>query len=165
MKMGAFLLLVCMSFTGLQPAWKTLTKNTYAIKYPDTWTLTAGHTNEKFSITAPSDGMDDQFVENLDLTTNPISGYTPKQYADFSKTTLPRKIKGFKVLEEKAVKQGADGYYMVFKGTQGTDKLKWKQYYFIKGGKVYIITFTAEETRYAEYIKNIATMLSSFTVK
>jgi hypothetical protein len=161
------LLIVLMSFTTLHQDWKTLTKTTYSVKYPDTWTLTPGHNNEKFSLTAPSDGVGDQFVENMDLTVIALgaSTYTPKQYADYSKTTLPKKIKFFKVLEEKAVKQGVAGYYMVFKGTQGADKLKWKQYYFIKSGKVYVITFTAEDSRYAEYITNIGTMLSSFTVK
>lgn len=149
--------------------WKTLNRSTYSIKYPASWMLEPGVSNEKFWLTSGGDTLGtgpDMFVENVDLTVNTLgSVYTPKQYADFSKTTLPQKIKNFKVLEEKACKQGVPGYYMVFKGSQGKDKLKWKQYYFIKGGKVFIITFTAEESKYAAYIKNIGAMLSSFTVK
>jgi eukaryotic-like serine/threonine-protein kinase len=145
---------------------KTLSKTNYTIKYPDTWTLEEGSTTTSFSIIAGSDGADDKFVENINLVANNISSYTPKSYADYSKTFLPSKIKGFKVLEEKEVKQGGKtGYYMIFKGKQGNDQLKWKQYYFIEKGKVWILTFTGEEKRFADYIKKINSALSSFTIK
>jgi serine/threonine-protein kinase len=153
-------------FTIQSQTLKTLSKATYSIKYPDTWTLENGSTSSAFSITAPSDGADDQFVENINLTASAISGYTPQSYATYSKTFLPSKIKNFKVLEEKAVTQGGKtGYYLVFKGKQGKDALKWKQYYFIEKGKVYILTFTAEEINYAGYIKNIGSSLNSFSLK
>jgi serine/threonine-protein kinase len=159
---GSLLLL----FTLQSQTLKTLSKATYSIKYPETWTLENGSTSTAFSITAPSDGETDNFIENINLTASAISGYTPQSYAAYSKTFLPSKIKNFKVIEEKAVTQaGKSGYYLVFKGKQGKDALKWKQYYFIEKGKVFILTFTAEEINYAGYIKNIGTSLNSFSLK
>jgi hypothetical protein len=154
-------------FTSFTQTQKTLTKATYTIKYPDTWTLENGSSTTTFSLIAGSDGTEDKFTENINLTTNAItSSYTPQSYAAFSKTFLPTKIKNFKVFEEKAVTQGGKkGYYMVFKGKQGADILKWKQYYFIEKGKVYILTFTGEEKNYATYMKEIGVSLNSFSVK
>jgi hypothetical protein len=145
---------------------KTLSKPTYSIKYPDTWTVADGSTNTSFTISAPSDGAEDKFTEFIDMIANTISSYTPKTYAAYSKTYLPTKIKNFKVLEEKEVKQGGKtGYYMIFNGKQDNLQRKWKQYYFIEKGKVFIVTFVAEEKKFADYMKKIGSTLSSFTVK
>jgi eukaryotic-like serine/threonine-protein kinase len=144
---------------------KTLSKSAYSIKYPDDWRLEES-SNTSFTLGAPSDGDDDAFVENINFVSYPVTGYLPKDYAQYSKTTLPQKIKNFKVVEEKEVKQGdKTGYYMIFKGKQGNQALKWKQYYFIKNGMAYVLTFSAQENMFSEYSKKISACLNSFTVK
>lgn len=154
------------SVTVFAQATKTLAKGQYSIKYPTSWKLDGAATATAFSIIDTTYDVAHMFVENINLIVTDISGYTPKTYADYAKTFLPSKIKGFKVTEEKELKQGGKtGYYLVFKGKQGTDALKWKQIYFVEKGKLYTITFTAEETVYADYIKKIGATLSSFTVK
>ncbi|MES2850940.1 MAG: hypothetical protein V4685_17950 [Bacteroidota bacterium] len=145
----------------------TLSKSTYAIKYPDTWTLSDGADTKQFTLAAPADsGLVDNFVENLNLViydlTSPMNA---QQYADFSKTTLPQKIKNFVILENKKGNIGKDSWYMVFKGVQFGKKLQWKQYYSVKGSKVHILTFTGEAIRYKQYIKTINTMMASYTIK
>jgi hypothetical protein len=143
----------------------TLTKPAYSIKYLDTWRVDNSD-NTTFLIGAPSDGEGDAFVENLHFTSYPVSGYLPKGYAQYSKTTLPTKIKNFKVVAENQVKQGGKtGYYMVFTGKQNGQSLKWKQYYFIEKSKCYVLTFTCEATKFDAYLKSCAPMLNSFTVK
>lgn len=145
----------------------TLSKSTYSVKYPDPWSIEGAADAKQFTIkAAPDSGVYDQFIENLNLViydlTSPMNA---QQYADFSKTTLPQKIKNFVILENKKGSLGANSWYMVFKGMQFGKKLQWKQYYIVKGSKVHILTFTGEATRYKEYIKTINTMMASYTIK
>ncbi len=141
-----------------------LKKKDYTIKYPGDWTLSES-SNKSFTALAPSDGAGDTFTENINVVIYPIAGYFPKDYAQYSKTTLPQKIKNIKFLEEREIKQGGQtGYYMVFKGVQNGNKCQWKQYYFIKNGIGHVITFTAEESKYKEYIKKVASYLASYKI-
>ena len=161
-----FLLVLCLlglSATIAQS--KTISKPTFSIKYFEDWRLDDCN-NTTFMLGAPSDGDNDLFVENIYFISYPVTGYLPKDYAQYSKTTLPQKIKNFKVVEEKEVKQGGKtGYYMIFKGKQNNKALKWKQYYFIKNGTAYVLTFSAEESMFSTYLTKINSCLNSFTVK
>lgn len=146
--------------------WKTLTKTAYSVKYPDTWTVDGSTGAKQFTVNAPSDGENDVFTENVNMVSYPVSGYTAKTYAAYSKTYLPQKVKNFKVTEEKAFTQGGkEGYYMVFTGKQEGQLLKWKQVYFIENGTGYVLTFTAQQTVYNTYIKTAAQILSSFVIR
>ncbi len=159
--MIAFVMLA--SFVQAQ---KTLAKGPYSIKYPANYKIDGKPDGISFSIVDSVFYSANNYTANINLTASTISGYTPKTYSEFAKTSLPAKIKGFKVLEEKELKQGGKtGYYLVFKGKQGNDALKWKQLYFIEKGKVYIVTFTCLETVFAEQMKTVSAALASFTVK
>ncbi len=145
----------------------TLSKSTYSVKYPDPWSIEGTADAKQFTIkAAPDSGIYDQFIENLNMViydlTSPMNA---QQYADYSKTTLPQKIKKFVILENAKGSLGKDSWYMVFKGMQFGKKLQWKQYYIVKGSKVHILTFTGEATRYKEYIKTINSMMASYTIK
>lgn len=145
----------------------TLSKSTYSVKYPDPWSIEGTADAKQFTIkAAPDSGVYDQFIENLNLViydlTSPMNA---QQYADFSKTTLPQKIKNFVIVENAKGTLGKDSWYMVFKGVQFGKKLQWKQYYIVKGSKVHILTFTAEAIRYKQYIKTINTMMGSYVIK
>jgi eukaryotic-like serine/threonine-protein kinase len=145
----------------------TLSKPAYSIKYPSTWTLTPGATNATFNITSPNDADDDTYVEFIDMVVNKLTDATmdAEKYAMFSKGYLPSKIPKFKVLESKKIAQNKDGYFMVFTGLQNGKACKWKQSYFVKAGKVYIITYTAEAAKYESYKKVVDPMFASFTLK
>ncbi len=145
----------------------TLSKSTYSFRYPDTWTLEPGADAKQFTVKAPADsGLIDNFVENLNMVINDVTGYDARQYAEFSKTYLPQKIKQFQVLESKKGNvAGKDSWYLVFKGIQFGKKLQWKQYYIRKGNKMHILTFTGEASRYKEYIKTVNAMMAAYLVK
>ncbi|MBP6431188.1 MAG: hypothetical protein KA319_05430 [Ferruginibacter sp.] len=165
MKKIVLVLSMLIVFAKLHAQVIALSKPSYSIKYPSDWRLETSN-NTTFTLGAPSDGEGDPFVENIHFVSYPVTGYLPKDYAQYSKTTLPQKIKNFKVVEEKEVKQGGKtGYYMIFKGKQNNQALKWKQYYFIKNGMAYVLTFTAQEIMFNDYIKKLSACLNSFTVK
>ncbi len=161
------LILFCTCSLIVSAQTTTLSKSTYAIKYPNSWETEGMADAKQFTIkAAPDSGVDDQFIENLNLViydlTSPMNA---QQYADFSKTTLPQKIKNFVILQNAKGNLGKDSWYMVFKGVQFGKKLQWKQYYIVKGGKVHILTFTSEATRYKQYIKTVDTMMKSYQLK
>jgi|GEM_PF-3396213 len=145
----------------------TLSKSTYAVKYPDPWSIEGTADSKQFTIkAAPDSGVMDNFIENLNMVINDLnSPMNAQQYAEFSKGYLPQKIKNFVVLENAKGNLGKDSWYMVFKGVQFGKKLQWKQYYIVKGSKVHILTFTGEATRYKQYIKTINSMMASYTIK
>ena len=158
---ATFISVTCIAQTA------TLSKSTYAIKYPGTWTISNAADTKQFTLAAPPDsGVADNFVENLNMVINELtSPYNAQQYAEFSKSYLPQKIKNFTVLENSKGNLGKDSWYMVFKGMQFGKRLQWKQYYIVKGSKVHILTFTAEAIRYKQYIKTVNTMMNSYTAK
>jgi hypothetical protein len=145
----------------------TLSKSTYRVQYPDPWSIEGAADAKQFTIkAAPDSGIIDNFIENLNLVIYDLnSPMNAQQYADFSKTTLPQKIKNFVITENAKGNLGKDSWYMVFKGVQFGKKLQWKQYYIVKGSKVHILTFTAEAVRYKQYIKTVNTMMASYTIK
>lgn len=146
---------------------RTLSKSTYSIKYPEPWSIEGEADTKQFTIKAvPDSGIDDQFIENLNLVINELSSpMNAQQYAAFSKNYLPQKIKNFVVLENAKGNLGADSWYMVFKGIQFGKKLQWKQYYIVKGGKVHILTFTGEAVRYRQYLKVVNGMMAGYVIK
>ena len=168
MKLLLSLALTCFAFAAAAQQTTTLSKPAYSIKYPSAWTVDASTDAKQFTIKAPADsGVVDTYVENLNMVINQLtSPYTAEEYAKFSKNYLPQKIKQFVVLENKKGNfAGKDSWFMVFKGLQLGKKLQWKQYYIVQNGKVHILTFTAEEFRYKEYIKTVNTMLATYVAK
>ncbi len=167
MKTILTVLLCSIAFSVAAQEKSTLSKATYSIKYPSGWTVEPGADAKQFTIKAPADsGLIDNFVENLNMVINDVTGYDAKQYAEFSKGYLPQKIKQFTLMESrKGNFAGKDSWYMVFKGVQYGQKLQWKQYYILKGSKAHILTFTCEASRYKQYIKTVDAMISSYTVK
>lgn len=145
----------------------TLSRPTYSIKYPSPWQIEGTADAKQFTLkAAPDSGVVDNFIENLNLViydlTSPMNA---QQYADFSKTTLPQKIKNFVILENAKGSLGKDSWYMVFKGVQFGKRLQWKQYYIVKGSKVHILTFTAEAIRYKQYLKTVNNLMAAYSIK
>jgi hypothetical protein len=162
-----FTILACCCCIIVTAQTTTLSKAAYSIRYPADWFLEPGADTKTFTVKAPADsGLIDNFVENLNMVVNDVTGYDAKQYAAFSKGYLPQKIKQFVVLEDKKGSfAGKDSWFMVFKGIQFGKKLQWKQYYIMKGSKVHILTFTCEAIRYKQYIKTVDAMIASYVVK
>ena len=151
----------------VQAQTSTLSYKTYSIRYPDSWFVEPDAGPKQFTIKAPSDtGLVDNFVENLNMVINEVTGYNAQQYAEFSKGYLPQKIKKFTVVESKKGSfAGIDSWYMVFKGIQFGKSLQWKQYYLLKGGKAHILTFTCEAKRWKQYLPEVDKMMKSYVVK
>jgi hypothetical protein len=146
---------------------KVLDFKHYKIDYPSSWRLKAGCAVNECSILSPADTLSwpDGYTESINLTFNPLpsASYTAEQYAKFSIDYLPKVVKNFKVVEKKKLKSNV--FRVTYSGEKDTHKQTWRQYYYVKSSKVYIVTFSTETSKYAAYQPFIEPFLNSFTLK
>ncbi|MCU0325883.1 MAG: hypothetical protein MUF45_11625 [Spirosomaceae bacterium] len=171
MKLYGLILLTCLSLTARAstPAdsVKVLEFKPYKINYPSTWRLKETCAVNECSILAPADTLNypDIYTESINLTFNPLPSaeYTVDKYAQFSIDYLPKVVKNFKVIEKKKLKSNV--IRLTYSGEKNNFKQTWRQYYYVKSGKVYIVTFSAETPKYDYYQPFIEPYLNSFTLK
>ena len=72
-------------------------------------------------------------------------------------------VKNFKVVEKKKLKSNV--IRLTYSGEKDTFKQTWRQYYYVKASKVYIVTFSAETQKYDYYQRFIESFLNSFKLK
>lgn len=165
----AFLTLCAFSAnaSSLSDSIKVLDFKPYKIDYPSTWSLKAGCAANECTILAPRDTLTspDTYFESINLTFNslPSASYTVDKYALFSIDYLPKVVKNFKVVEKKKLKSNV--IRLTYSGEKDTFKQTWRQYYYVKASKVYIVTFSAETQKYDYYQHFIESFLNSFTLK
>lgn len=143
----------------------TIQMDRYSFLVPEGWKIKEGCMEADCSLLAPHDDYEDTFLENINIvvTQAPGKNYAVKKYADFSVGYLPTVIDDFEILER--IELDNNGEYVIYKGFKSDFHQTWKQYYFIKDESLYIITFTAETSRFEEYISQIQINLDSFKIK
>ena len=146
---------------------KVLDFKPYKIEYPGSWRLKGGCTVNECSILSPADTLSwpDGYTESINLTFNPLpsASYTVDQYAKFSIDYLPKVVKNFKVVEKKKLKSNV--IRVTYSGEKDTHRQTWRQYYYVKSNKVYIVTFSTETSKYTAYQPFIEPYLNSFILK
>ncbi|MFK8060610.1 MAG: PsbP-related protein [Polaribacter sp.] len=140
----------------------------YNIKYPVDWVINSTLVNGvSFAVTSPLSSKDDEFSENVNIIIQDLKGMNIdlNKYVSISKQQLLSIPKG-EILESKRVKKKDVEYHsIVFNGYLEKRNLKIKQYYILKSGKAYVLTFTAIEKEYDLYIKIADKILNSFKLK
>jgi hypothetical protein len=143
-----------------------LKRNTYSIHIPQGWKLMDGCQENLCSLLSPADTLSgfDRFTENINFTLEkvPSATYTVDKYAAYSENYLPKVVKNFKVLDRKKIRPNA--YRLTYKGEKSGFSQTWRQYYYIKNQKIYIVTFACETSKYAFYLPLIEPHLNSFKV-
>jgi len=115
--------------------------------------------------TAPLEGTDDQFAENVSVIVEDLGGasVTVEQYAEISKKQLETVITDFKIESEEKVDEGAYGIY--YTGKQGKLDLSWQQLFLIEDGLAYVFTYTAEPGSFEKFGEAAGQIIDSWTVK
>jgi hypothetical protein len=164
--MKSLILFFCIvSFHATAFQTDSLKNFSYSIDVPENWTVKDGCTEADCSFLAPQDNNQDTFLENINITVvdAPAKNYSAEKYTDFSIGYLPTVVENFELLER--VKLPENASRITYKGLKSGYHQTWKQYYFIKSSKMYIVTFTAETPKVEEYILKIQSTLDSFKVK
>jgi hypothetical protein len=160
-----FLLLLFLSSAVQAQSLDSLNRFDYTLPIPQGWTIKEGCTSTDCSLLAPQDHKQDTFLENINVSvaTAPSKNYPVHKYTDFCLGYLPTVINDFKVLERQ--KRSVNTEYLIYQGTKSDFAQTWKQYYRIRGEKLYIVTFTAEQKEFSSYLEKIGPLLDQFTLR
>jgi hypothetical protein len=140
----------------------------YKMNYPATWRIKEGCLPNECTLLAPMDTLSrglDTYYESINLTFNPLpsASYTVDNYAQYSVEYLPKVVKGFKILEKKKLKPNT--IRLTYTGEKNSYQQTWRQYFYVKASKVYIVTFSTESPKYAYYQAMMEPFLNSFMLK
>jgi hypothetical protein len=158
--------------------WKTLTQNNYSLRYPKNWDLEqnenigsgiAGNTvTYLFAILSPIESPADKFRENINLVVEDFKGkkVDPDAYHALSQDQIESQMKNCKIIESRAVEKGSQKYYkIVWTWDYETFNLKVEQHTWILEDKAYILTFTSEQNKFAQFQEIGENILNTFTLK
>ncbi len=139
----------------------------YSISYPEGWKIREGCIQEQCTIISPTDtiGGYDTYLESINLTVNELSNasYTAEKYANYSEEYLPQVVTQFRVLNK--AKLSENSHRLIYTGVKNNIRQVWRQFYHVKDGKVYIITFSVQQKKYKYYKGMIKPYLTSFKFK
>lgn len=163
----AFVTLYSQTSTSKKIVWKKITKDAYSMSYPSTWEAKDDANKQaSFIIYAPMDAKNDQFKENINLIVGANKNISLDEYVKISISEIKKGIKSAVfTTNEKAKNINGEYYKMIYTGELRGGHYKWEQYYFMINNTVYVLTFTSEESKFANYQKLTETILNSFTVK
>lgn len=174
-----FLLLLCSGFfyfghaqttTPDKRPWLTLNDSIYHLRYPNDWELDqSGRMGSRFFLFAPTDNASDIFRENVNLIVSDLSPYpgvTLDEIAEASREQILSMISDVNIQEFKEEKQGPYPFYTAeYTGKQNELDLHWRQHFLLADNNLYVLTFTAEEGQYKNYIALAERILASFSPK
>jgi hypothetical protein len=143
-----------------------LEKKGYKIQIPKGWRLAPECQDNNCSLFSPADTLllPDTYVENINIAVEKLSspGYTVDQYAAYSITYLPKVVQNFKLISKK--KLNANSFVVEYKGLKNNFLQTWRQFYYVKNSKVYIVTLATETPKFEYYKPLIESYLKSFKI-
>lgn len=149
--------------------WDKQENNDLEIFYPPGWEFdSSGNMGTLFIIFAPLGEEDDFFQENISLVVQPLENteITIDDYYFASIDDLKRNMENTNIQEEESLtNNNIDIRKIIFTTAQNDAVFNIQQYYFIHNKEAYIMTFTAEEVKFRDYIEYVDLIMNSFRFK
>ncbi|MEM6718233.1 MAG: PsbP-related protein [Bacteroidota bacterium] len=169
MKKIAFLFIVLATVqVSAQQTWKTISQNSYSIKYPSDWVAdTASNIGADLLLYNEEDAADG-FAENINVVVQDLAGYDLDLdgFTELSEGQIKTMVEGVKIISSERVTKGAIPYHrMVYTGEQSGVTLKFLQHFYVKNEKAYVLTLTSMESEFYNYVKIGSTIFKSFRLK
>lgn len=147
--------------------WKTLSESNYYIEYPPNWYLDKNKNLGTSFILFARDESEKRFRENVNLVIQDLRGQNLNldRYVQLSERQVTTMVRNSKLIESKRMKAADDEYHqIVYLGDHEEFHLKWKQFYWVKGDKAFVLTFTGTQDTYEAFIKVADNILKSFKI-
>jgi hypothetical protein len=105
----------------------------------------------------------DKTKENLSINTDSQSGkQTIEEYYTQQKKGIQNHIKDFKEISKEEYKIVKENWIkVIYKWILGVNKLQWQQIIFYKNWKIFLITYTATQSTFNEYIDQVNDIIKS----
>lgn len=146
--------------------WWKFSKENYSILHPQNWTIDTSKTmGSSFILFAPIEGPNDAFKENVNLLVQDFTdkNITLTHYVQHSENQIKTMIKNASILESRRIHAPEGEFHSItFTGQQGMSDLRFEQRYYLRNNKSYVLTFTYERDKIAEYRRVGDLLLSSF---
>jgi len=147
------------------PDYLTYTNSQYgfSISYPSGWTVQENTGGSVVTFQAPSEGRDDLYRENLKVTVEDLSS-SPMSLEQYKSAQMTKKqaLANFNLIYDQAYRvSGFNGWKIAYTANSGM-LMEWVEIFTIKGTTAYDITFSAQESSYANYVVAMDTMTKSF---
>jgi hypothetical protein len=149
--------------------WKEFDQTSYSVKYPSTWELDiSGQKGTSFALFSPLESNKDKFQENVNLLVQDLTGQNVDldRYTEISEAGIMTTFTNSTLLESKRIKDGNNEYQkIIFSGDKGIFHFQFEQYYWVMNDKAYVLTFTGEKAKFADYKTIGEEILNSFILK
>jgi PsbP-like protein len=135
----------------------------FSISYPSGWAVQENTGGSVVTFQAPSEGRDDLYRENLKVTVEDLSS-SPMSLEQYKSAQLAKKqsLASFNLIYDQAYRvSGFNGWKIAYTANSGM-LMEWVEIFTIKGTTAYDITFSAQESSYANYVVAMDTMTKSF---
>jgi len=133
-------------------AWILMDQSDFALSYPAIWSLDqSGQAGTKFILFIGQNNSG--FRDNVNLIIQDLKGlgFDLDKYVTLSEGQVKTMITNSQVIESKRIKSELGEFQeVIFTGDQGVFHLKWRQRYWVKGEKAFVLTLTTSQTTYEQ---------------
>lgn len=141
-----------------------------SIKYPSNWEKTGTPdriTGNVVKFISPKEAEADSFLENLNLIIQdlPESRRELEQFTQFYLDEVQQSYPNRKILEQsKTQLANQPAYQIIYTLQEDGINIKRLQVWMVKDHNAYIITYTADVSKYSEYFQTAQTMINSLKI-
>jgi hypothetical protein len=150
------------------PGWQTYTDtvNKYSIDYPQDWAKApVPNGMAGMAFLRPKEGPSDLFQENVNVLVQDLSEQpmTQEQFTELTKKQVTDNFgTSANLTVQPATLVGQNAKVAHYNITYQGRTLKIKQYWFVKGKKAYVFTYTASPAQFARYDSTATQVIKSF---
>jgi eukaryotic-like serine/threonine-protein kinase len=138
----------------------------FTMTYPSEWELREMMNAIAFLSAKESEG--DTFRENVNILMEDVSSspMSLDQYMEISNGNIAKMIEGYKLIEKGEITLSNEkGYFSIFEGNANNYYLRFKSYTFMKGTKVYTLTYTALPESFDKFLPAAEGIVKSISLK
>lgn len=138
----------------------------FIILYPGYWEAKEGYEGADAVFISPRKSIDDKFSENVNVLAQALSAdWDMEKYTIFSVHQITAFLENGIVLESRPqILSGTQGRRILYIYKEKSLVMKTLAVFTISNNIAYVITYTAEESSYDNYISDIDKMIDSFRI-
>ncbi|NES87118.1 MAG: hypothetical protein F6K10_40595 [Moorea sp. SIO2B7] len=134
------------------------------LKYPQDWQAIKGDPirGEVAKFVSPKESSSDIFQENILLSVEIPDSTNLDDYTNNTVLVISKQLTNDVVSPRKTTLGSLEGRLVVYTQKEGLLRLKKQQLWTMRGNRVYVITYSAEEGKYADFEAIATQVIDSF---
>ena len=136
------------------------------VNYPFDWSIKENIGVVAVVFLSSKSGSSDQFQENVNIIVQDISSesITLKKYTESNMDDIKKNPDASLIDSGEMTLGGSPGYKVVYSAKKSPFNLQVFQAWTIKNSKIYLISYTAEVSKYQDHLNSVTQMLNSFEI-